>query len=167
VSDHWLNLPKREIPKFAQQYADMIETAATKEMCRCGWIMKEMNGETKPWRQDEHPWCPVHTKVGFILGFYEWMFKEDKRLIRFTTEDEPKVVIDIPFSATDVSVAQALAEARDLNLSEVDESPIPTHGHANSEDEPVPGCSGCYKSLSGWWCDNCDQWPCTCTPGQD
>jgi hypothetical protein len=23
-------------------------------------------------------------------------------------------------------------------------------------------CSGCYNSFSGWWCDNCDQWPCVC-----
>lgn len=23
-------------------------------------------------------------------------------------------------------------------------------------------CSGCYDSFSGPWCDNCDQWPCTC-----
>jgi hypothetical protein len=24
-------------------------------------------------------------------------------------------------------------------------------------------CPGCYNSFSGWWCDNCDQWPCVCT----
>lgn len=29
-----------------------------------------------------------------------------------------------------------------------------------SDDEPR--CSGCYDSFSGWWCDNCDQWPCIC-----
>lgn len=23
-------------------------------------------------------------------------------------------------------------------------------------------CDGCYESFSGWWCDNCDQWPCVC-----
>lgn len=23
-------------------------------------------------------------------------------------------------------------------------------------------CNGCYNSFSGWWCDNCDTWPCTC-----
>ena len=25
-------------------------------------------------------------------------------------------------------------------------------------------CPGCYDSFSGPWCDNCDQWPCTCEP---
>lgn len=25
-------------------------------------------------------------------------------------------------------------------------------------------CSGCYNSFSGWWCDNCDTWPCKCLP---
>lgn len=23
-------------------------------------------------------------------------------------------------------------------------------------------CSGCYNSFSGWWCENCDTWPCKC-----
>lgn len=23
-------------------------------------------------------------------------------------------------------------------------------------------CNGCYNSFSGWWCDNCDTWPCEC-----
>lgn len=25
-------------------------------------------------------------------------------------------------------------------------------------------CHACYDSFSGWWCDNCDQWPCRCVP---
>lgn len=36
-----------------------------------------------------------------------------------------------------------------------------------STEGPVAGCDGCYSSFSGWWCDNCDQWPCICTPGED
>jgi hypothetical protein len=28
-------------------------------------------------------------------------------------------------------------------------------------------CSGCYHSFSGWWCDNCDQWPCICNVDVD
>lgn len=25
-------------------------------------------------------------------------------------------------------------------------------------------CHACYNSFSGWWCDNCDTWPCRCVP---
>lgn len=28
-------------------------------------------------------------------------------------------------------------------------------------------CSGCYDSFSGPWCDNCDQWPCTCVTDEE
>lgn len=31
-----------------------------------------------------------------------------------------------------------------------------------SSDAGVNKCEGCYSSFSGWWCDNCDQWPCIC-----
>lgn len=32
---------------------------------------------------------------------------------------------------------------------------------------PVATCPGCYDSWSGWWCDNCDQWPCICTNDEE
>lgn len=25
-------------------------------------------------------------------------------------------------------------------------------------------CHACYHGFSGWWCDNCDTWPCRCVP---
>jgi hypothetical protein len=27
-------------------------------------------------RGDQHPNCPIHTKEGFILGFFEWVFRD-------------------------------------------------------------------------------------------
>ena len=39
-------------------------------------------------------------------------------------------------------------------------------GHPPKKRPPV-FCAGCYDSFSGPWCDNCDQWPCTCTPDED
>lgn len=32
---------------------------------------------------------------------------------------------------------------------------------------PMHKCDGCYESFSGWWCDNCDTWPCECTEDED
>lgn len=26
----------------------------------------------------------------------------------------------------------------------------------------IARCHACYNSFSGWWCDNCEQWPCIC-----
>lgn len=27
-------------------------------------------------RKDDHPECPVHTKAGFILGFFRWVYRD-------------------------------------------------------------------------------------------
>lgn len=31
----------------------------------------------------------------------------------------------------------------------------------------LPTCDACYYSFSGWWCDNCDAWPCECVQEEE
>lgn len=46
------------------------------EDCLCkGWVDPPRR---RMRRGDTHPECPVHTKEGFLLGFFEWVFKDDK-----------------------------------------------------------------------------------------
>lgn len=80
----YLSLPKHEIPSKVAEYVSAMETQRTNEWCKCQWIVHPddvdlpAHGERKRRmrRGDTHPQCAVHTKEGFILGFFEWYFRD-------------------------------------------------------------------------------------------
>lgn len=73
-------IPKDQIPKMARDYVNALEIERTNKWCRCEWIVHPDDlDKTKGRRMrrgDTHPQCAVHTKEGFIMGFFEWLFAE-------------------------------------------------------------------------------------------
>lgn len=99
----YISLPLKDIPELVTRYVMAVETQETDEWCRCEWIIhpddllivdyrcRECNrsrddaihldhqfrGKRKR-RGDQHPECPVHTKEGFLLYFFEWVFTRER-----------------------------------------------------------------------------------------
>lgn len=97
----FLSIPKMRIPEMADQYIAWIETEVTDKWCKCIWALHpddtdvnegecricnrpenaihvehSYRGRRKR-RVEEHPQCPVHTRVGLVLGFFEWLFSPE------------------------------------------------------------------------------------------
>lgn len=91
----YLSLPKHEIPSKVAEYVSAMETQRTNEWCKCQWIVHPddvdlpAHGERKRRmrRGDTHPQCAVHTKEGFILGFFEWYFRDVSEQSEEDTQD--------------------------------------------------------------------------------
>lgn len=78
----FLSIPKAEIPTIATLYVDSLEVEQSRKWCKCEWIihpddleMPEGQRRMRRGAQDEQ--CPVHTRVGFILGFFEFVFSPE------------------------------------------------------------------------------------------
>lgn len=74
-----------EISQWANEYVDKLETELSEDTCLCDWIYREPKpekgqeeilGPRMRVRSHQHPECPVHTKRGFIIGFFQWAIKE-------------------------------------------------------------------------------------------
>lgn len=84
-----------EISAWAQEYISKLEVELTEDMCLCEWIYRDgkpkqvevtsiqkaskgeheyLPGPTPRLRarSTEHPECPVHTRRGLLVGFYQW-----------------------------------------------------------------------------------------------
>lgn len=83
VPCEYISIPALDIPKLVQQYVDAIETQETDDWCRCEWIIHpddtELPKGKRRKRRGEEVWdCPVHTKEGFLIYFFEWVFTRGK-----------------------------------------------------------------------------------------
>jgi hypothetical protein len=56
------------------EYVTHIETGVTREVCRCEWSEVDRSGHFQ--KIAESLECPVHTKEGFLLGFFRWAFPD-------------------------------------------------------------------------------------------
>lgn len=104
----YLVLTKEEIPVLVAEYVSAIETQETNRWCRCEWIIHPEDIEVQDnhcracgekrtanvhslleigshqflgkrmRRGDQNPECPVHTKEGFLLYFFEWVFTRER-----------------------------------------------------------------------------------------
>lgn len=91
----FLSLAKHTIPDQVTAYVAAMEVQRTNEWCRCQWIVHPddvdlpAHGERKRRmrRGDTHPQCAVHTKEGFILGFFEWVFRDQPEASTEDTSD--------------------------------------------------------------------------------
>lgn len=79
TSMEFITLPTERLPQLVADYVTHIETNTTARAgCECEWIMHPDDGD-KPEdkrryrRGAENLLCPVHTKEGFILGFFTWV----------------------------------------------------------------------------------------------
>lgn len=103
----FVSIPTSDIPRLASEYTSLLETALTSEWCKCEWIahpddVNVQEGMCRECGNDladhqgpnaadhDHVFaprrlrpgtpsnsCPIHSKEGRILGFFEWVFKEE------------------------------------------------------------------------------------------
>lgn len=71
----YLGLPRKELPQLALEYVEVLSNATTEQLCTCTWIETEIHGKMTPKREEEDLLCPQHSRVGFLLGFFEWAFR--------------------------------------------------------------------------------------------
>ncbi len=81
-ADKFLSLPIDELPFMAQAYINMVETERTNRLCRCEWIIHpddvgKAEGTRRVHKGAEAPNCPVHTKLGFLLYFFDHYFRSE------------------------------------------------------------------------------------------
>lgn len=67
-----------------REYVTKLETRVTTEHCICRWeIHPDDKGELPEGKKrrmrlaDTHPWCPAHSKEGFLFGFLDYMTQLD------------------------------------------------------------------------------------------
>lgn len=86
-----------EISLWAREYVDELETKPSDTTCLCEWLYRdpkpekgqeEILGPRMRVRSHEHPECPVHTKRGFLIGFYQWLREKKLWSVAFTMERE-------------------------------------------------------------------------------
>lgn len=70
-----LKIHQDDLTSAIGRYVTHIETGETSETCKCEWL-EERNTGLKTQRIEENLECPVHTKEGFLLGFFRWMFPD-------------------------------------------------------------------------------------------
>jgi hypothetical protein len=101
-SPHANNPVLAEISKWAEEYVNKLEVELTEKACLCQWFYRDgapkqidvtsqqaasegkkeyLPGPTSPTprlraRSHEHPECPVHTRRGLLVGFYQWATTE-------------------------------------------------------------------------------------------
>jgi hypothetical protein len=93
-----------EVSKWAEEYVSYLEVELTEKACLCKWVYRDAvphqievtsqeaasKGEKEflpgatprlRMRSHEHPECPVHTRRGFVVGFFQWANTRPKDLI--------------------------------------------------------------------------------------
>lgn len=78
----YYSVPVNTLPQMITDYVAHIETAPTKlSGCDCEWHIHpedvdKPEGERRVRPGAANPLCPVHTKEGFLFGFFKWAFAE-------------------------------------------------------------------------------------------
>lgn len=94
----YLGLARKQLPRLALEYVDVLSKATTDQLCTCSWIASEVHGRMQKKREDEDPLCPQHSRVGYLLGFFEWAFRNtDDELSKWRdisgdSDDQPSTV---------------------------------------------------------------------------
>jgi hypothetical protein len=75
----YIALALYDIPFMVQAYISMVETERTNRLCKCEWIIhpddkEKPEGSRRIHKGQESPHCPVHTKFGFLLYFFDHYF---------------------------------------------------------------------------------------------
>ncbi len=83
VTKEWISIPVDELEALVRKWVDHVETAPTDDVCLCEWLFHPDDAhlpKTKQRRKKavEHPRCPVHTKLGYLLGFFVFTFPTEE-----------------------------------------------------------------------------------------
>lgn len=71
----WIGVPKHVMPELIQEYVKRVETDPTEERCKCEWQEVDTPKGKRKVKLNDHPDCSVHSKEGFIKGFFDWLFE--------------------------------------------------------------------------------------------
>lgn len=84
----YYSVPVKDVPALAAEYMTTLETSLSTENCRCLWRIHP-DDVSKPVRDDEgnptkrrmvrvddDPTCWIHSREGRIIGFFEWLFRD-------------------------------------------------------------------------------------------
>lgn len=103
VGPVYLSIPKDDIPRLAAEYCEKLETEPSDKWCNCEWTLHPDDENLGPNQcsicgveKDNHipeigsfdhkfrgrrkritghnETCPVHTREGRIMGFFDWVF---------------------------------------------------------------------------------------------
>lgn len=95
----WLAVPKDGLPALIAEYVTLVSESETNEFCTCEWIVHPDDvGKTEKRRMrrgEEKPDCWIHTKQGFILGFFTWLFKVREERREPTLDDHIEAASDM------------------------------------------------------------------------
>lgn len=77
--DHYLCLPKQDMPALAAEFVKLLELEQTNKYCTCEWVIHPADtqlaeGMRRVRKGEPALDCMVHTKEGFLLGFTHWLF---------------------------------------------------------------------------------------------
>lgn len=82
VAMEFYAIPVPALPTLVDKYVDYIMTGRTDETCACEWITHPDDvdlpfGKRRIKRGAEDPECMVHTKKGYLLGFFARLFADE------------------------------------------------------------------------------------------
>jgi hypothetical protein len=74
----YLAIPMKDLLGLITEYVMAIEVEQTNKYCKCEWIIHpddvdKAEGQRRVRRGDVSLLCPVHTKEGFLHGFFVWV----------------------------------------------------------------------------------------------
>lgn len=77
------------LPDRVAEYVRLIELEETNRICKCEWIVHpddvdKPEGGRRIRKGEPHLACPVHTKEGFLIGFFRWLLVTGKPAINVT-----------------------------------------------------------------------------------
>jgi len=90
-ADDW-GLPKEgahiyinssRLPDLVAEYVRLIEAERTNRICKCEWIVhpddeNKPEGQRRVRKGEAALDCPVHTKEGFLIGFFRWIIAGER-----------------------------------------------------------------------------------------
>lgn len=94
----YLYIDTNQLPELVAEYVGLIEKEVTNRICKCEWIVhpEDMNkeeGKRRIRKGETALDCPVHTKEGFLIGFFVWVLANRESavggFVDVTTFDKP------------------------------------------------------------------------------
>lgn len=115
----WLCLPRDQLPALAEEYIHMLDTAETKEVCACEWVVHPDDVDKPEGKRRIRASglpsidCWVHTAEGKILGFFTWLFKV--RTLPTQEHDQQQEEVNLITSTTALTFEEFKEKWEELN----------------------------------------------------
>lgn len=89
----YIGIPSKDLPQLVANYVRELETKPTNEWCKCEWKIhpddvNKAEGQRRIRQGSVSLDCPVHTREGFLLYFFTWVFKRTADATACDEEDK-------------------------------------------------------------------------------